>query len=272
MPPKKAATSEVIPESSDAPKKDEKVLAKAKSDSSKAPPVARKPALHPPTMVMVKEAITELDSRKGVSLQAIRGYITEKYPSVDPIRLKYMIRKALSKGIEGGVLVRPTNSTATGAQGRFRLAVRAKVKAPKLKTTENTDPNLEKAPQTAKAGPKAKETDAEKKKPVTKKQKTSEDAKPKKAAKVASASKVPPAKKPKAKKPAEGVAEDQSKPKAKTTRAAKGEGASEGAAKTKKVKAKASQKPAAGGNGETALPKTTGKRGKKAVVVAAAAE
>lgn len=71
--------------------------------------------------MMVKEALKELDSRKGVSSQAIRSYIREKYPSLDQVRLKYMMRKALNKGIESGVLVRPPNSTASGAQGRFRV-------------------------------------------------------------------------------------------------------------------------------------------------------
>ncbi|XP_071201136.1 protein B4-like [Salvelinus alpinus] len=168
-------------------------------------------------MVMVNEALKELDSRKGVSSQAIRGYITEKYPSVDLVRLKYMIHKTLKKGFEGGVLV-----------------------------TENTDPNVEKAPNSAKVGAKKtkdQEAEAEKKKATAKKQKEkpSEDAK-------ASASKVAPAKKPKSKS-AEGTPEDQ--PKAQKT--TKGEGAAK-----KGAKAKAFQKPM---KGDTAAPeaKTTGK-------------
>lgn len=72
-------------------------------------------------MAMVEEALRELDTRKGVSAQAVRGYIIQKYPSVDPIRLKYMVKRALSKGLESGALVRPPNSTAVGAQGRFRV-------------------------------------------------------------------------------------------------------------------------------------------------------
>uniref|UniRef100_A0A8C7C775 H15 domain-containing protein n=1 Tax=Oncorhynchus kisutch TaxID=8019 RepID=A0A8C7C775_ONCKI len=106
-----------------------------KSKSSKAPAVARKTPLHPPTMVLVNEALKELDSRI-VSSQAIRGDITEKYPSVDLMRLKYMTRKILKIGIESWVL----------------LAVRCRVKEPKA--TENTDPNVEKAPKAAKVGAK----------------------------------------------------------------------------------------------------------------------
>ncbi|CAB1354111.1 unnamed protein product [Coregonus sp. 'balchen'] len=65
MPPKKAAATEEVTSSSDVPIKYEKVSGKAKSESSKAIAVARKTPLHPPTMVMVKEALKELDSRKG---------------------------------------------------------------------------------------------------------------------------------------------------------------------------------------------------------------
>ncbi|XP_038821560.1 protein B4-like [Salvelinus namaycush] len=142
MPPKKkAAAAEEVTSSSDVPKKYEKVSGKAKPESSNAPAVARRTPLHPPTMVIVNEALKELDSRKGVSSQAIRGFITEKYPSVDLVRLKYMIRKTLKKGFEG-------------VQGRFRLAVRGRIKEPKPKATENTDPNVEKAPKAAKVGAK----------------------------------------------------------------------------------------------------------------------
>ncbi|KAL0978050.1 hypothetical protein UPYG_G00165310 [Umbra pygmaea] len=256
MAPKKAV-SEIIP---DATKKDDKVVAKPKSASSKASPVPRKTPLHPSTMVMIKEAVKELDSRKGVSSQAIRGYITEKYPSVELIRLKYTMRRALTKGIESGVLVRPPNSTANGAQGRFRLAVRSKMKDPKLKTTENTDPNLEKA---AKAGTKAKEKETNPEKKMSAPKKRSEAAKSKKPAKELSASKIVPAKKPKAKRPAEA------KPKAK--RPAKGDAEAtpqttevKGAAK-KGGKTKASLKSEEGNADAAPAAKTTVKRSKRAV-------
>lgn len=82
----------------------------------------RKVSPHPPTMEMVKEALLALDQRKGVSAQAIRSFIKEKYRTVDETRLKTMARKALVKGLESGVFVRPANSTTTtGAQGRFRV-------------------------------------------------------------------------------------------------------------------------------------------------------
>lgn len=82
----------------------------------------RKIAAHPSTAIMVKEALKALDSRKGVSSQAIHNYIKQKYPSVDVVRLKHFVRRALKKGIETGTLVRPASSNVTtGAAGRFRV-------------------------------------------------------------------------------------------------------------------------------------------------------
>ena len=82
----------------------------------------RKLAAHPSTAIMVKEALKELDSRKGVSSHAIQSYIKEKYQSVDMVRLKHFVRRALKKGLETGTFVRPANSNvAAGLSGRFRV-------------------------------------------------------------------------------------------------------------------------------------------------------
>lgn len=82
----------------------------------------RKSAAHPSTATMVKEALEALDSRKGVSSQAMQNYIKQKYPSVDVVRLKPLVRRALKKGIESGTLVRPASSNVSaGATGRFRV-------------------------------------------------------------------------------------------------------------------------------------------------------
>ncbi|PKK21020.1 histone H1oo [Columba livia] len=83
--------------------------------------LARQPR-HPPTLHMVMEALRAQDERKGTSVVAIKRFILAKYPSVDPIRLKYLLKQALSKGLSRGDLVRPHNSNAVGATGRFKLA------------------------------------------------------------------------------------------------------------------------------------------------------
>lgn len=71
---------------------------------------------------MVKEALRAHDEKKGASVVAIKRFILAKYPSVDPIRLKYLLKQALSKGLSCGELVRPHNSSAVGATGTFKVS------------------------------------------------------------------------------------------------------------------------------------------------------
>ncbi|KAG8007785.1 Protein B4 [Nibea albiflora] len=100
----------------------------------------RKLAAHPSTAIMVKEALKELDSRKGVSSQAIQNYIKQKYPTVDLVRLKHLVRRALKKGLETGTLVRPANSTVTtGAMGKFRKQPKAAKKPKKAGAAKKKD-------------------------------------------------------------------------------------------------------------------------------------
>ncbi|XP_019736340.1 linker histone H1M [Hippocampus comes] len=237
----------------------------------------RKIALHPGTSVMVVEALKELDSRKGVSKQAIQNFIKRKYPSVDKIRLKYFVRRALRKGLEDGTLVRPPNSTVTtGVVGKFRLAPKRKESKAKVEPSvqraakveslvqkaakvENVEPNVQKSPKVAKEAPKTKAGGTKKaaadeqvkppKKKATKgsiKSKKDEEAPP---------SKVPPAKKPKGKKAAnENVEEAQGTVRTK--------------AKPKEVKAvadgKTKAKPKeAKGKADKAAPKSAAKQGRK---------
>lgn len=79
-------------------------------------------AQHPPTLHMVKEALRAHDEKKGASVVAIKRFILAKYPTVDPIRLKYLLKQALTKGLSCGELVRPHNSSAVGATGTFKVS------------------------------------------------------------------------------------------------------------------------------------------------------
>ncbi|KAK9528995.1 hypothetical protein VZT92_013116 [Zoarces viviparus] len=249
MPPKKTAADSADPpvsSTSDTP------VGEKKPDAA----ALRKLATHPSTAIMVKEALKELDSRKGVSSQAIQAYIKQKYPSVDLVRFKHFVRKALNKGIETGTLVRPANSTVTtGATGKFRLAPKVKEAKPK---TENLDPNMLKEVKDGAKKPKKAGT-AKKKEKINEEDESKEESKPPKKSKkekeAATAdpttSKVAPAKKPKTRKAAEK--ED-------------GDGASD-SAKTKAAKTttagKASRSKAAKAGSDAPAAKATGKRGRK---------
>ncbi|XP_054243545.1 histone H1.8 [Indicator indicator] len=102
--------------------------------------------LHPPTLHMVIEALEAQgqDQKKGVSVVAIKRFILSKYPAVDPIRLKYLLKQALCKGLSHGDLVRPHNSSAMGATGRFKLAPK---KPQKKRSPGQADPDRGQAPE-----------------------------------------------------------------------------------------------------------------------------
>ncbi|KAF7207757.1 linker histone H1M [Nothobranchius furzeri] len=180
MPPKKRAADSANPEPTLS-----KVSAEETAGTEKSGAAAVRKRTHPTTAAMVREALKDLDSRKGVSSQAIQSFIKQKYPSADGVRLKYLIRTALKRGMETGTLVRPVNPSVTsGALRKFRLAPE---KQPKAKT-ENTNPNVQKAPKAAKDGVKktekagstkkssAKDESAENMKPSRKSKKAAEAA------------------------------------------------------------------------------------------------
>ncbi|XP_048002279.1 histone H1.1, embryonic-like [Leguminivora glycinivorella] len=82
------------------------------------------------TKAMIHEALTELKSRKGVSIQAIKKYMEDKY-YVQTDKVKYLIKKTLKIGVEDGSIVQ---LKGIGASGSFKLAaVKEKPKKPKTK-------------------------------------------------------------------------------------------------------------------------------------------
>lgn len=83
----------------------------------------RVPRRHPPVLRMVLEALQAGEQRRGTSVVAIKVYILQKYPTVDAIRLKYLLKRALNTGMQRGLLARPTNSKAKGATGSFKVSM-----------------------------------------------------------------------------------------------------------------------------------------------------
>ncbi|XP_016407800.1 linker histone H1M isoform X2 [Sinocyclocheilus rhinocerous] len=263
MPPKKASAepTAAIPKDSENGTTETKTDA---SESSSNKTAGRKVSPHPSTMEMVKEALKALDSRKGVSAQAIRGYIKEKYTTVDETRLKFMVRRTLNKGIETGVFVRPANSgsTTTGAQGRFRIAAKTKAKEAKAQSKENADPNVQKSPKPKKAKATKVKSEGKSKEKSTKKKEAADDAKPKTPERDGTASKVAPAKKPKAKNAAgEGGTEPKPSKAKKASKASKG--VEEPVAKKAGKKTAKAEEGESGEKGAAAATKAPGRRGKK---------
>ncbi|XP_077429013.1 linker histone H1M isoform X2 [Vanacampus margaritifer] len=241
----------------------------------------RRISMHPGTSVMVVEALKELDSRKGVTKQAIQNFIKRKYPSVDNIRLKYFVGRALKKGLENGTLVHPANSpVTTSIIGRFRLAPKRKESKAKA---ENVEPNVQKASEEApktKAGGMKRAAADEVKSP---KKKAAKGPSESKKDEEASPSKAAPAKKPKAKKAVtadveakvnvrskakskEAAAAEKTKAKPKDVEAAEKTKAKpkdvEAAEKTK-AKAKGAKGKAAKDSDKETAPKAAAKRGRK---------
>merc|ERR1712213_289794 len=95
-----------------------------KKAAAKAPKT--KPA-HPPTSVMIVNAVTALKERNGSSLPAIKKYITANYKA-DTVKLAPFIKKGLKNLVEKKVLIQ---TKGKGASGSFKVAkVEKKEKKP----------------------------------------------------------------------------------------------------------------------------------------------
>ena len=51
---------------------------------------------------------------QGVSIPAIKSFILEKYPTVDPAMLKHRLKKAIEKAMVGELITRPKSSDQMG--------------------------------------------------------------------------------------------------------------------------------------------------------------
>ncbi|XP_033615633.1 histone H1oo isoform X2 [Fukomys damarensis] len=93
---------------------------------------------HPTVLRMVLEAVQAGEQHRGTSVAAIKLYILHKYPMVDIIRFKYLLKQALATGMRRGLLARPLNSKARGATGSFKLIPKHKKKPQSSKKRPQT--------------------------------------------------------------------------------------------------------------------------------------
>ncbi|KAK2115102.1 Histone H1.8 [Saguinus oedipus] len=84
--------------------------------------------LHHPVLCMVLEALQAREQHQGTSVAVIKLYILQKYPAVDVLHFKYLLKQALATGMLHGLLARPLNSKASGATGSFLLVTKHKRK------------------------------------------------------------------------------------------------------------------------------------------------
>ncbi|XP_068622117.1 histone H1.1, embryonic-like [Battus philenor] len=91
------------------------------------------------TRVMIHRALTELKSRKGTSLYAIKKYIHEKF-DVDVSKINHVIKNLIKSDVEAGTI---TQTKGTGASGSFKL-VTEKNKVDKKKPPNKNKKSVEK--------------------------------------------------------------------------------------------------------------------------------
>merc|ERR1712111_295720 len=142
-----------------------------KKAAAKAPKT--KPA-HPPTSVMIVNAVTALKERNGSSLPAIKKYIAANYKA-DTVKLAPFIKKGLKNLVEKKVLIQTKGKGASGSFKVTKAAGEKKAKSPQKKAAKPKSPK-KKAPKKAKSPVK------KAKKPVAKKPTAAKKTTPKKTA------------------------------------------------------------------------------------------
>ncbi|XP_074643242.1 uncharacterized protein LOC141900311 [Tubulanus polymorphus] len=95
------------------------------SDSEKsvhASPPKPKRSSGPDTLKMMIEAIRHNDDPKGASVNFIKDYLVKQH-GIDPSFVKHRIKRALTKGLESGVLSRPKTQAdnPTSLSGRIKI-------------------------------------------------------------------------------------------------------------------------------------------------------
>lgn len=71
---------------------------------------------------------------------AIKVYILQKFPTVDTIWLKCLLKWALDTDMQSSLLVRPTNSKVKGATGSFKSVPKHTQKIQPRKMPTMSDP------------------------------------------------------------------------------------------------------------------------------------
>ena len=103
---------------------------------------------------LAKEAISSLKDRTGSSPQAIKAYITSKYPTIK--FAQHLLRAALKKGVEGKKLIKVKASFKVAAvEKKVKKVVKKVVKAATAKKTPTKKPAAKKAAPKKAAAPKA---------------------------------------------------------------------------------------------------------------------
>ena len=141
-------------------------------------------ASHPPTSVMVKEAIESLKEKKGSSLISIKKYLATNY-KMDLAKHGHFIKKALAAGVRNNTIRKVKGKGASGsfklakAESKSKKVIKPKTstknpKYPSKKNVAKSKPAASKGTTPMKKAEKFKATKfaAKPKKPVAKKNKT----------------------------------------------------------------------------------------------------